>query len=168
MEHNTDKDYLENIYYKTCYAVRRYLRNKCDSWSDAEDVMQDTYYEVWTHLDAVRASENEIGYVINVTKNKYLQYRADKRRKLAENGGNPLPWEPVFVDTSAEDMELWDFVKRTLKYKDYLIVRLRYENRDSFRAIAEKLNMTEAACKMRLKRSLEKLKKARENQIRKS
>jgi len=160
LKNTGDKEFFERLYYKTCFDVRKYLRTRCDSYQDIEDVMQETYYEVLTHFEMVRESHNPEGYVMNVVKYKYMKYRADRRRKEANGELDEINEEPVFTDNSIEDMETWDFVKKNLKYKDYLIVRLRYGDHDSIKIISEKLNITEAACKMRLKRSLQKLQKA--------
>lgn len=161
--HTEEKDYFEKIYYKTCYSVRRYLRSRCDSYQDTEDVMQETYYEVFLQTERIKASGNPEGYVMNVAKNKYMKYRAVKRKREAEEEKRKRTWEEaVFEDTVGDTMEMWEFVKEHLSPKDYQIVRLRYDNLDSFKVIAEKLNTTEAACKMRLKRSLKKLEKVRE------
>lgn len=160
LENTEDKIYFEKLYYKTCYDIRKFLRTRCDSYQDIEDVMQETYYEVLTHFDMVKVSHNPEGYVMNVVKYKYMKYRAERRRKEVNGELDEIQSEPVFEDYSIESMEMWDFVRRNLKHKDYLIVRLRYDNRDSIKIIAEKLNITEAACKMRLKRSLQKLQKA--------
>lgn len=159
LENTGDKEYFEKLYYKTCYDVRKYLRTRCDTYQDIDDVMQETYYEVLTHFKMVMDSNNPEGYVMNVAKYKYMKYRAEQRRKAVNGETAAFQEEPVFEDDSMEAMETWDFVKRNLKQEDYLIVRLRYDHCDSIKIIAEKLNITEAACKMRLKRSLLKLQK---------
>ena len=159
LRNTEDIDFFEKLYYKTCYVVRRYLRNRCDSYQDLEDVMQETYYEVFRHLDMVHNSGNPDGYVMNVAKYKYLKYRTEKRQREINGEQKELREEPVFEENPFEKINVWDYVRRNLKYKDYLIVRLRYDHRDSVKIIAEKLNISEAACKMRLKRSLIKLKK---------
>lgn len=161
-KHTEGKDYFEDIYYKTCFSVRRYLRSRCDSHQDTEDVMQETYYEVFLQIERIKTSGNPEGYVMNVAKNKYMKYRAVKRKMEADEEKRRAEWEPSFENDREETMEMWNFVEKNLSPKDYRIVRLRYDSLDSFKIIAEKLNMTEAACKMRLKRSLKKLEKARE------
>lgn len=159
LRNTEDINFFEKLYYKTCYDVRRFLRSRCDSYQDIEDVMQETYHETFLHLDMVKHSDNPEAYVMNVTKYKYLKYRTEQRKRERNGERKDTYAEPVFEDGSYEKIEVWDCVKRSLNYKDYLIVRLRYDNMDSIKIIAEKLNISEAACKMRLKRSLLKLKK---------
>ncbi len=159
LRNTEDSNFFEKLYYKTCYDVRRFLRSRCDGYQDIEDVMQETYYEILMHLDMVKNSNNPEGYVMNVAKYKYMKYRTEQRKREENSEPENIYYEPVFEKDFFETVEVWDYVRRSLNYKDYLMVRLRYDNRDSIKIIAEKLNMTEAACKMRLKRSLQKLQK---------
>lgn len=165
MERRTkeEEEYFNKLYLETYGFLYRYAARICIEHSDTEDVLQETFKEAYVHLDDVRKSLNPEGYLVKVLKYKVLKFYQKKKKHLER--------ETKIEESSLEDKEkteekivVWDFCKRTLNVMEYNIILRRFRDKASVMEISDELGITEGACKMRMKRSLTKLKKAYEKE----
>jgi len=155
--HTTEeKEYFNYIYDEMYRSLYLYAASMCQSSCDIEDVLQETFKETYVLIRKVRNSDNPEGFVMNILKNKLMKWqdRQKKDRKVLDAVCNE-----GFRKIDENYKEIWDFCKNNLKKKDYLIIRCRYCKGFSIAEIAGMFGISEAACKMRIKRSLNKLKK---------
>ncbi len=155
--HTTEeKEYFNYIYDEMYRSLYLYAASKCQNSCDIEDVLQETFKETYVLIRRVRNSDNPEGFVMNILKNKLMKWQ-DRQKK----DGKVLDAvrSTDYGRISENHKEIWDFCKNNLKQKDYLIIRCRYCKGLSIAEISGMFGISEAACKMRIKRSLNKLKK---------
>lgn len=156
-----DEEYFSGLYRKMYRSLYLYVCAQCREDADVEDVIQETFREVFMHMDAVKSSPNPEGYVMNVLKYKLKRLWEDKKKRNAEKN---IGSEERCQESAENSMEVWDICRRVLKKGEYLVVYKRYCEGKRISEIAKELKITEGACKMRIKRSLVKLKKEYERE----
>lgn len=159
-----DEEYFNGLYRKMYRSLYLYVCAQYREDSDVEDVIQETFREVFVHIDAVKASPNPEGYVMNVLKYKMKKLWEDKKKHSAEEA---ICSERVCQESAESSVEVWDLCEKILKKGEYLVVRKRYYEGKRIADIAKELKISEGACKMRIQRSLGKLKKVYEREQRK-
>ena len=125
-----------------------YLGNKYD----CEDVLQEAFIKLCYHASEFLDEEHEKRWLIRVTINLCKNHLKSfwNRKKISING-----LEEYF--TTEEEIEIMsDIIALPEKYKSAIL--LHYISGYKIAEIAEILNITESAVKMRLKRGREKLK----------
>lgn len=158
-----DEDYFSGLYRKMYNSLYLHVRAQCREDADVEDVIQETFREVFVHIDAVKNSPNPEGYVMNVLKYKIKKLWEDKKKRKAEG---TVCGEEACQESAESGMEVWDICRRVLKKGEYLVVYKRYCEGKKIADVAKELRISEGACKMRIKRSLVKLKKEYEREQR--
>lgn len=158
-----DEEYFNKLYYEMYRVLYQYAARMCTERSDIEDVLQETFKEAHIHIQEVRNSPNSKGYMMNVLKHKLMKLRDKKMRELEEP--QRIAEDSMVEEEPEEKIMVWDFCQKTLNDIEYKIIIRRYRDRASIAEISRELGITEGACKMRMKRSLIKLKKAYEKEL---
>lgn len=160
-----DEEYFSRLYRKMYRSLCLYVRAQYREESDIEDLIQETFREVFVHIDEVRGSCNPEGYVMNVLKYKMKKLWEDKKKRskagdVCDNG--------MRQESAESSLEVWDFCEKNLKKGEYAVVYRRYFEGKKIADIADELRISEGACKMRIRRGLAKLKKAYEREQKKT
>ncbi|NLJ96455.1 MAG: RNA polymerase sigma factor [Clostridiales bacterium] len=141
--------YKYNLYKNMLFQITfSYLGNKYD----CEDVLQEAFIKLCYHAPEFLDEEHEKRWLIRVTINLCKNHLKSfwNRKKISING-----LEEYF--TTEEEIEIMsDIIALPEKYKSAIL--LHYISGYKIAEIAEILNITESAVKMRLKREREKLK----------
>lgn len=134
-----------------------YTLGHCECYWEVEDILQETFREAYQHLRQLKNSPNPEGYLMNMLKYKILKYKARQRKYAKEKEALSKLSFPYVCE---HGWEMWEFCGTVLNPREYEALYGRYGEGMSIRLLAQRLHISEGACKMRLKRSLVKLKKA--------
>ena len=144
--------YFENyrMMWQFAYSV---LRNQ----TMAEEAVQDTFLTALRSRDKLADSPNPVGWLINTLKNKIKRINRDRQdavRRYVQM--EKVPHSGVDTEDGYAEVET---VLTVESIRDGQLVKEFYYEQRSIREIAERHGLTEGACKMRLKRAREELRK---------
>lgn len=160
--------YLENfetIYHDTYDRTLRYLICNCANIQDVNDLLQETYLELYRLLQKKKFLEldNSYNYIIGIAKIRMKKHYGKKRKQEIPLENPDFNLEiPADIDIELEMIEklnaekVWNFVKK----KDMTIVRIFYLYYDldlKISQIAQELNLTESKVKNLLYRTLKEI-----------
>ena len=149
----------ENIYVTMRPELLKYTYRLCYNMAFAEDIVQDVFLESLVKWDIIYEHENIRGWLYETCKYKTLSWYT-KYKKIKEHECL-LNEEIVTVvfnkDESLEDILLYETLHRCLNEKEYKLFILKIQYYMTFKEIADCLNDSEAACKMRYWRILKRL-----------
>ena len=135
-------------------SVYRVAVNGCRNYTDAEDIVQNTFLKLWQKKDGFESDDHVRRWLLRVAVNECNSlWRSPWKRKTSSL--EELTQEPVF--TTPEKSSLYDAVKE-LPQKNRLIVYLYYFEDYSVKEVAQMMGLSESAVQNRLFRSREKLK----------
>lgn len=135
-------------------SVYRVAVNGCRNYTDAEDIVQNTFLKLWQKKDGFESDDHARRWLLRVAVNECNSlWRSQWKRKTSSL--EELTQEPVF--TTPEKSSLYDAVKE-LSQKNRLIVYLYYFEDYSVKEIAQMMGLSESAVQNRLFRAREKLK----------
>lgn len=135
-------------------SVYRVAVNGCRNYTDAEDIVQNTFLKLWQKKDGFESDDHARRWLLRVAVNECNSlWRSPWKRKTSSL--EELVQEPVF--TAPEKSSLYDAVKE-LPQKNRLIVYLYYFEDYSVKEVAQMMGLSESAVQNRLFRSREKLK----------
>lgn len=72
---------FEKIYNKTYNNIRKYIICKCYNLNDVDDIIQETYMELYKKLKEKKEIINYQSYLITIAKNKIINY-FDANKKI--------------------------------------------------------------------------------------
>jgi RNA polymerase sigma-70 factor, ECF subfamily len=130
--------------------------------SAAEEVAQDVFLRLYTHLDSVGSSEGVVFWLRRVTSNRCIDYARQRRFRLLSFDNAPEP----AVDAESRDPLLSRRLRRlvaSLPKRSRMVVILRYQEDLMPEEIARVLDTPVASVKSQLHRALRML---REKMIR--
>lgn len=135
-------------------SVYRVAVNGCRNYTDAEDIVQNTFLKLWQKKDGFESDDHARRWLLRVAVNECNSlWRSPWKRKTSSL--EELVQEPVF--TAPEKSSLYDAVKE-LPQKNRLIVYLYYFEDYSVKEVAQMMGLSESAVQNRLFRAREKLK----------
>ena len=135
-------------------SVYRVAVNGCRNYTDAEDIVQNTFLKLWQKKDGFESDDHARRWLLRVAVNECNSlWRSPWKRKTSSL--EELTQEPVF--TTPEKSSLYDAVKE-LPQKNRLIVYLYYFEDYSVKEVAQIMELSESAVQNRLFRAREKLK----------
>lgn len=157
---------FEEIYNKTYYRTLKYIICKCNKLDDANDILQDTYVELYKNLKKKQNIEIEKvdEYIIGICKNIMKKYYKEKKQKML-----------LFEQDFKEDIDIKDIndleekiitkqnAQRAWKYiktKNIIIVKvfyLYYFMEMKISEIANSLELKESNVKNYIYRTLREL-----------
>ena len=152
-----DEIFFNDMYHKMYRSMYLYTLGHCECYWEVEDMLQETFREAYQHMRQLKNSPNPEGYLMNILKSKILKYKARQRKYEKEREALSKLSFPYVCE---QDWEMWDFCRTVLNGKEYGVLYGRYGEGLSIAQLAGRFHISEGACKMRLKRSLTKLKKA--------
>lgn len=153
-------EYFEEIYERYVNKVYRKCYSFVYNQEKAEDLTHDIFLKLIVKIGSFKETSKFSTWLYSITYNYCMdQIRAGKRKTevaLHENA----------EISDDDDSEVLDFqsneITRSLKQMasdERAILQMKYQEDFSIKEIADTLNITESAVKMRLMRSKEKLKK---------
>jgi RNA polymerase sigma-70 factor (ECF subfamily) len=133
---------------------------------DAEDVVQDVFLALFSHLQRNGARENLVAWLFSVAHNLALKHRARdlRRRRAGEASGTPaadLASDPEQLLAADQRRDRLLSVVNALPERDRQCLALRAEG-FRYREIARRLRMSLGAVSKSLARSVMRLKRADE------
>lgn len=160
---------FNNIYDKTYNQVLKYVVCKCSNMEDVNDIIQETYLEVYNAITKKKNINNFDKYIIGIAKNKIKQHynllykiqiislfnNKNNELKLLDNIKSDIDIEEIILKTSDID-SIWEY----LKSKKIIIQRifyLYYELDLTIKEISKQLEISESYTKNCLYRTLKEL-----------
>ncbi|MES2797271.1 MAG: sigma-70 family RNA polymerase sigma factor [Bacteroidota bacterium] len=138
---------LEKYQRKIYWHIRKMVINH----DDADDVTQETFIKVWTHLDSYRGEAQLYTWIYRVATNECLNFLAKKKKHLSvdisgfqdllsDHENNPL------VDGDAIQIKLQKALL-TLPDKQRLVFNMKYFDEMPYNAISKITGTSEGALK---------------------
>lgn len=154
-------DALYTTYARRLYA---YALKITKSTSDASEIVQDTFVNLWTHRENIEPSDSLQAYLFTITKNVIL----NKFRKLINspvfvNYVEYLNEENISSEEISKKLEFEEFQKKLKDAKTSLsatqakVFELRKELGYNNAEVAKQLNLSEQTVKNQLSLALKKL-----------
>lgn len=165
-----DTDAIEILVRRYLTPVFRFVRRYVNNTGDADDIVQDVFFNVWKSLSHFDETKKFSTWVFTIAKNTSLNWIKKKKPALfiefeTPDGENSIhdtiPDETPLPDELFEKKELRDLVHTALeglnpKYRQTLL--LYYEDQYTFQEIADILEESVHTVKSRHRRALEQLK----------
>lgn len=105
---------FNEIYDKTHFDLLKYVIIKCHHINDTQDIIQETYLELWKILNKKELSDINIkSYLIGIADNKIKKHYALLQRLRTVS----------LFETNEKDIKLMDTIKDTININDLIIVR---------------------------------------------
>lgn len=139
-------------------ASLRYLRNK----ELAEEITQEVFLKVYSKLDNLQNPDQLKSWILRITSNACSDRysKLQKRHELKEKVKFELQGQKNIEqrdDACSSDVDKMNIAIERLKTKDKEILIMHYYTDLKISEIADQLDMSESAVKMRLHRSREKV-----------
>lgn len=155
---------FEDIYNKTYQTLLKYLVCKCRNLDDVNELIQDTYVELYHTLQRKRSIklDDETAYLKGIAKNVLKKYYREHYKEIAHT--NPTDLEPTDeLDIEADFInkenveQIWNY----LNTKDILVHKifyLYYSMGLKISEISEELEINPSTTKNYIYRTLKELK----------
>ncbi|MFF2091040.1 RNA polymerase sigma factor [Paenibacillus sp. NPDC058174] len=161
---NGQEEAFEQLYNETVNEVYRTLYYLSGSHTDAEDIAQNVYLELYRNLDKYDHSRSLQGWLYGITirqlhahrRRRWKEYR--KEQKQREQHTTPLAaYNDVSVGEAQDDSVMDELHNLPVKLKEVLV--LRYINDLSQQEIADALAIPVGTVKSRLNQALVQMRK---------
>lgn len=159
----TDK--FDLIYQETYESVSKYVILNCRNLADANDVIQNVYYDILKNIDSIK---NNKAYIMKIAKNKVSDYyRSNYKSKLVSlfNSDDEIIetiCDKVDLEKSVENKydidKVWNYLKRKPE-KIFKIFYLYYYEEYKINEISKMLKISQSNVKNYLYRTLKELNK---------
>lgn len=160
---------FEKIYQDTYRHTLKYIVCKCNNLNDVDDILQETYLELFKVIQEKRKIENYQSYIIVIAKNKIIKY-FELHKKIntisifQENDNEEytidldagIDIESDFIKKENID-EIWNYLK-TANTDISKIFYLHFILDMTFKDISKELEISESTIKSSLYRMIIKLK----------
>lgn len=154
-----DEQYFNQFYTESYPLLKRYVFRKADQ-SEAEDILQETYYQAYQNIQVLMEHPNPIGWLLLTCKNiinKHLQKKRTQSEYMVfgdcEDILQNMPTKDNYDSVYLEEL------KQILSDNQYFLLVKKYVEGYSVEELAKQLNITDGACKMRLKRAKKEARK---------
>lgn len=182
MSHQNLDNQFEEIYQATYSRVLKYIVCKCTNLEDVNDLAQDTYVELYRHIQKGKIDIKNIeAYIVGIAHNKLKKYYGKKqedkvisfpfKEEMAEEDDEWKAHIDLERDIVTKDnvAKVWEY----LKNKNMLTAKifyLYYVTDNKISDISKELEISESKVKNNLYRTLEELKnvfgkEGKENEI---
>lgn len=148
------------IYDKTYKDTLKFVISKCRMMEDVSDILQKTYIEVFRYMEKKKI-ENANGLVKTLAKRQiYKYYFFKKKAEEIELDEENLVKEESFEEdilNKIDNQKIWELVKdeNIIIQK---ILTLHFLNDNTFKEIAEELQLSESTVKTNFYRVMKRLK----------
>lgn len=136
---------------------------KVKKWDVSEEIVQDTFHEALIHIDVLRAHPNQVGWLVNTTKYKILEYKRRRKQMLqrfleiGDIADLAAPKDEIEQVIDRTDHTVENLLETTLKPEErYLLKRFIFDQA-THKEIAEELHISVSASQKRLERIRKKL-----------
>jgi RNA polymerase sigma-70 factor (ECF subfamily) len=150
---------LETIYNDFHAKLHRFIAGRISDSDTAEDILQDVYLKIHTHIDGLRETDRLESWIYQITRNAIVDYyrRARPQDELPETLASPFDEEPEAVSELAPSVRgmlgcLPDAYRQALELTEFQGL--------SQVELASRLNISVSGAKSRVQRGREKLKEA--------
>lgn len=132
--------------------IVRYIWKYCHEEELVKDIVQEIFLEVCRHVDILENHECYRGWVYKTAKNKIMKITAaenvknKKQTSFDQIAGQELSVEDRY------DFLIFDEYSHILKKEEMELLKSHYHDRKKISEIAANSGKSEAACKMKLKR----------------
>ncbi len=160
---------FEQIYGETYKNVLQYVISKCGNINDVEDIIQETYLEIYKVLKERKIILKHEAFAIAVAKKKIIKYINEKKKVnnisiFQENEekefiidlDSGINIEIEYINKDNIDV-IWKYIKAT-DSNTAKIFYLHFIKEKTFKEISEELNIKEATIKSKLYRMLKNIK----------
>lgn len=158
---------FENIYQRTYDNTLKFIVIKCNNIDDINDIIQDTYIELYHKLQRKNIDvENEKNYIVGIAKNIIKRHYRKVKNENNEISINEYENMEVSDDIDIEDnfitqenaKEVWNYIENkdiitTKVFYLYYILDYKIEE------IAEEMNLNLSNVKSRIYRNIKEMKK---------
>lgn len=151
-----DQDALEALYAETRAAVYGFSLSITKNGADAEDVLHETYLNVWSAAGSYRSKGTPMAWLLAIAKNlSLMKLRERKRWQELE----PEEWEllPAAPGAGVEDRQLLESVLNRLAEEERQIVMLHAVAGMKHREIAALMDLALPTVLSKYHRALKKL-----------
>lgn len=158
---------FENIYQRTYDNTLKFIVIKCNNIDDINDIIQDTYIELYHKLQRKNIDvENEKNYIVGIAKNIIKRHYRKVKNENNEISINEYENMEVSDDINIEDnfitqenaKDVWNYIENkdiitTKVFYLYYILDYKIEE------IAEEMNLNLSNVKSRIYRNIKEMKK---------
>lgn len=158
---------FENIYQRTYDNTLKFIVIKCNNIDDINDIIQDTYIELYHKLQRKNIDvENEKNYIVGIAKNIIKRHYRKVKSESNEISINEYENMEVSDDINIEDnfitqenaKDVWNYIENkdiitTKVFYLYYILGYKIEE------IAEEMNLNLSNVKSRIYRNIKEMKK---------
>ena len=154
-----NEQYFNQLYTESYPLLKRYVFHKADQ-SEAEDILQETYYQAYRNVNILKEHPNPTGWLMLTCKNILKKHIAKNKKELDKTYIGAT--EDLINNMPAVDDYDWVYMeelKKILSDDTYYLLVKKYVEGYSVEELAKQLNITDGACKMRLKRAKKEARK---------
>lgn len=158
---------FENIYQRTYDNTLKFIVIKCNNIDDINDIIQDTYIELYHKLQRKNIDvENEKNYIVGIAKNIIKRHYRKVKSESNEISINEYENMEISDDIDIEDdfitqenaKDVWNYIENkdiitTKVFYLYYILGYKIEE------IAEEMNLNLSNVKSRIYRNIKEMKK---------
>ncbi len=161
---------FEKIYNETYNKTLRYVICKCSNLDDVNDIIQETYLEIYKLLNNHKDINNYQNYILSIATNKIkkhynILYRiktiplfsSKDETNIIDTIPNNIDIEKIIIDSNDIDI-IWKYLKKK-KLIIQKIFYLYYDLDIPIKSISKELNISESYTKNCLYRTLKELQK---------
>ena len=162
---------FNDIYDKTHLDLLKYVVIKCHNINDTNDIMQETYLELWNILNKKELSDINIkSYLIGIANNKIKKHYTllqkfktislfginDKDRELIESLEDGMNINEIIIQKDNWNT-IWKFIKSKKNQDIPKVFYLYYKLELSIKEISKELQRSESYIKHLIYRTLQEL-----------
>ncbi len=162
---------FNDIYDKTYQDILEYIIIKCHNVADANDILQETYLELWKIMNKKELSDINIkSYIIGISINKIRKHyslldrvktisiftKNDKDIELVEEIKDNFNIDELIIQNDNWDT-IWEYIIKKKNQDIPKIFYLYYKQEFSIKEIANILNTSESYVKNLIYRTLKEL-----------
>ena len=143
----SEKSHFIELYSRDQKRIFLYILSMVHRQSDAEDILQQTAAEMWRMFDSFEKGTNFASWGISIAKYRILSYQKNKKKTdrffLSQEVYEKVAEELHLAEKNSDKRKnaLQGCLKK-LKESDRKLLSMHYENRLSYKKIAEKLNLS--------------------------
>lgn len=155
-----EKQGLADLYEKTQSAVYGYALSILKNRADAEDVLQDTYLQLWRAAGSYQAQGRPLAWIFTIARNLALQRLREQKRVVT---AGPEDWPELFAgeaEDGREDRLTLTLLMEALSDEERQIVMLHAVAGFRHRETAVLMGLSLPAVLSRYSRAMKKLRNA--------
>lgn len=134
--------------------VKYYVRDE----RITDDIIQETFLEAYRHIDELKKHPNYKGWLYNTAKFKAKHLRSVQyKRDISQTELDDMDALNYGAYYDRHENLFFEELRKKLLPSEYRLIMLKYHYGYTYEEISQKEGITVGACKMRIKRSLKKL-----------